>query len=53
MTLIKEIFANFEKEMGIKINVVNASADELIQRIESEGDQTQLIYSLQLMQVGL
>ncbi len=36
----KEIFANFEKEMGIKINVVNASADELIQRIESEGDQT-------------
>ena len=26
--------------MGIKINVVNASADELIQRIESEGDQT-------------
>ena len=49
----KEIFANFEKEMGIKINVVNASADELIQRIESEEDQTQLIYSLQLMQVGL
>ena len=36
----KEIFANFEKEMGVKINVVNASADELIQRIESEGDQT-------------
>ena len=50
MTLIKDVVTLKNR---IKINVVNASADELIQRIESEGDQTQLIYSLQLMQVGL
>lgn len=34
------IFDEFEKETGIKINVVNASADELIQRLENEGDQS-------------
>ena len=36
----KVIFEKFEKETGIKINVVKASADELIQKLESEGKQT-------------
>ena len=36
----KEIFEKFEKDTGIKINVVKASADELIQKMESEGDQS-------------
>ncbi|MEM9546045.1 MAG: Fe(3+) ABC transporter substrate-binding protein [Bacteroidota bacterium] len=36
----KSIFQNFEKETGIKINVVKANADELIQKLESEGDQS-------------
>lgn len=36
----QEIFDAFENETGIKINVVNASADELIQRLENEGDQS-------------
>jgi iron(III) transport system substrate-binding protein len=36
----KTIFANFEKETGIKVNVVKANADELIQKMESEGDQS-------------
>ncbi len=35
----KVIIENFEKETGIKINVVKASADELIQKMESEGAQ--------------
>ena len=34
------IFKNFEKSTGIKVNVVNASADELIQKMESEGEQS-------------
>ena len=34
------IFENFEKSTGIKVNVVNASADELIQKMESEGEQS-------------
>ncbi|MEM6633605.1 MAG: Fe(3+) ABC transporter substrate-binding protein [Bacteroidota bacterium] len=34
------IFEAFEKESGIKVNVVNASADELIQKMESEGGQS-------------
>lgn len=36
----QQIFDDFEAETGIKINVVNASADELIQRLESEGEQS-------------
>jgi iron(III) transport system substrate-binding protein len=36
----QQIFDEFEAETGIKINVVNASADELIQRLESEGEQS-------------
>ncbi|NQX84748.1 MAG: Fe(3+) ABC transporter substrate-binding protein [Flavobacteriaceae bacterium] len=36
----KMIFANFEKETGIKVNVVKANADELIQKMESEGEQS-------------
>ena len=48
----QEIFDAFENETGIKINVVNASADELIQRLENEGDQSPadlLISSLWMM----
>lgn len=36
----KAIFEKFEQESGIKVNVVKASADELIQKMESEGDQS-------------
>ena len=36
----KTIFANFEKETGIKINVVKANADELLQKLEAEGKQS-------------
>ena len=36
----KEIFASFEEKTGIKINVVKASADELIQKMETEGAQS-------------
>jgi iron(III) transport system substrate-binding protein len=36
----QQIFDDFEAETGIKINVVNASADELIQRLENEGEQS-------------
>ncbi len=32
-----QLFAQFTKETGIKVNIVNASADELIQRLETEG----------------
>ncbi len=32
-----QLFAQFTKETGIKVNLVNASADELIQRLETEG----------------
>jgi iron(III) transport system substrate-binding protein len=33
----QEIYNAFEKETGIKVNVVSASADELIVRMQSEG----------------
>ena len=36
----KVIFSKFEKETGIKVNIVKASADELIQKLESEGKQS-------------
>lgn len=36
----QELFASFEKQTGIKVNVVNASADELIQKMTEEGKQS-------------
>ena len=36
----QELFALFEKETGIQVNVVNAKADELIQKMTIEGDQS-------------
>ncbi|MFK7756228.1 MAG: extracellular solute-binding protein [Flavobacteriales bacterium] len=36
----KELFAQFEKETGIKVNVVNDEADKLIRKIESEGESS-------------
>ncbi|HLW32679.1 MAG TPA: Fe(3+) ABC transporter substrate-binding protein [Aequorivita sp.] len=36
-----ELFAKFTEETGIKVNIVNASADELIQRLETEGENSQ------------
>lgn len=35
------LFSQFTKETGIKVNIVNASADELIQRLETEGEASQ------------
>lgn len=34
----KELFAKFEEENNIKVNVVKASSDELIERIKTEGE---------------
>jgi len=34
----KDLFKKFEEEFGIKVNVVKASADELIERIITEGE---------------
>ena len=36
----KLLFKQFEEETGIKVNVINANADELITRMENEGDQS-------------
>ena len=36
----KELFAKFEEETGIKVNVVNAKADELIQKMTVEAEQS-------------
>lgn len=36
----QELFAQFEKESGITVNVVNASADELIQKMTLEGTES-------------
>ncbi|MEM1320381.1 MAG: Fe(3+) ABC transporter substrate-binding protein [Bacteroidota bacterium] len=36
----KEIFAAFTEQTGIEVNVVKASADELIQKMENEGAQS-------------
>lgn len=36
-----QLFKKFTEETGIKVNIVNASADELIQRLETEGAQSQ------------
>ncbi len=35
-----ELFAKFTEQTGIKINVVKAGADELIERVKAEGDNT-------------
>ncbi|MEM9856760.1 MAG: Fe(3+) ABC transporter substrate-binding protein, partial [Bacteroidota bacterium] len=34
------MFAKFEEQTGIKVNVVKASADELIVKMENEGAQS-------------
>ena len=36
----QELFAAFEKKTGIKVNVVNAKADELILKMTQEGEQS-------------
>jgi iron(III) transport system substrate-binding protein len=36
----KQIFADFEKETGIKVNVIEDDADKLILRMESEGKKS-------------
>lgn len=36
----QELFARFEKQTGIKVNVVNAKADELILKMTEEGAQS-------------
>ena len=36
----QELFKQFEEETGIKVNVINASADELIQKMSMEGEQS-------------
>ena len=35
------LFDQFEEETGIKVNVVKAKADELINRLETEGEDTE------------
>lgn len=35
------LFKKFTEETGIKVNIVNASADELMQRLETEGPNSQ------------
>jgi|TARA_B110000967_G_scaffold99134_1_gene101840 iron(III) transport system substrate-binding protein len=36
----QKLFSQFEKQTGIKVNVVNANADELIQKMTLEGAQS-------------
>ncbi|MDN5202577.1 Fe(3+) ABC transporter substrate-binding protein [Fulvivirgaceae bacterium BMA10] len=36
----QQLFKAFTEQTGIKVNVVNASADELIQKLELEGDKS-------------
>jgi iron(III) transport system substrate-binding protein len=36
----QELFRRFEQQTGIKVNVVSASADELIQRLQMEGQNS-------------
>ncbi len=36
----QQLFAKFTEETGIEVNVINASADELIERIANEGEQS-------------
>ena len=35
-----ELFKKFTEQTGIKVNIVNATADELIQRLETEGAES-------------
>lgn len=35
-----QLFSDFTETTGIKVNIVNASADELIQRLETEGENS-------------
>lgn len=35
-----KLFSDFTEATGIKVNIVNASADELIQRLETEGENS-------------
>ncbi len=35
-----ELFKKFTEDTGIKVNIVNASADELMQRLETEGEDS-------------
>ncbi len=36
----KQLFQEFEQQTGIKVNVVNAKANELIKRLEKEGNKS-------------
>ena len=36
----QELFKQFEEESGITVNVINANADELIQKMSMEGEQS-------------
>lgn len=36
-----QLFKKFTEQTGIKVNIVNATADELIQRLETEGAESQ------------
>jgi len=36
----QQLFQKFEEQTGIKVNVINASADELIQKMTLEGDKS-------------
>lgn len=36
----RELFAQFEEETGIRVNLVKASADELMVRLENEGEKS-------------
>lgn len=36
-----QLYAKFEEETGIKVNVIKGEADELLERIKREGDATQ------------
>lgn len=36
-----ELYAKFEEETGIKVNIIKGEADELLERIKREGDATE------------
>lgn len=36
----QELFKKFEEQTGIKVNVINSNADELIQKMSMEGEQS-------------
>ena len=40
----KKQYENFEKKTGIKINVIKAGADELLERLYNEGENLSLIH---------